>query len=172
MTEHVKVVALDGNHHAPRLFEQVMKTVSSHISLDIDYEVAPIRIDDLYDLSILDDILSENSEEFDIIMTFKAICEFVAKERFEQKNPYKHFVQTFLPKLKDDGMMLLVDVSTYSNVSQEWLPKMIDLGFLQVSCRVVWRNPGYNQTFRVSHSSRQGDISKVVWRIIKKINTK
>ena len=161
----VSIVALDGNQDALRLFEQVMEAVSSKLNITIKCQVAPIRIDDLYDLSILNSVIPDC---YDIIMSFKAICEFVTKERFEEENAYQHIAQSFLPKLKTGGFMLLVDVTTYNNVSQKWLPVMMDKGLKEADCRVIQANKGYNQTFTVSHSKRIRDISKVAWRMIQK----
>ncbi|OUP34607.1 class I SAM-dependent methyltransferase [Bacteroides sp. An19] len=161
----IDIIALDGNQEALRLFEQVMKEVALRISTTIKAQVAPIRIDDLYDLSLLDSLLTN---DFDIIMSFKAICEFVTKERFEKQNAYEHIARSFLPKLKENGMMLLVDVTTYNNVSQEWLPIMMDKGLKEADCNIVLANADYNQIFTVSHSKRKRDKSKVAWRIIEK----
>ena len=65
--------------------------------------------------------------------------------------------------------MVLVDVSTYNSVSQEWLPKLMDSGLAKSKCRVIHRNDGYNQAFMVTHQKRSNDISKIVWRIIQKL---
>ena len=133
--------------------------------LEISNKVIPLTIDDFFDLKVLDRILSE---KFDIVMTFKAICEFVTKDKFEKQNPYAHITNTFIPKLSSDGIMLIVDVSTYNNVSQEWLPRMLDAGLTQADCNIIFRNEGYNQAIFITHSKQTGDISKVVWRIIGK----
>lgn len=164
-TNAVNIVALDGNQDALRLFEQIMKVVSSNLNFVVNWQVAPIRIDDIYDLSLLDSLIED---KFDIIISFKAICEFVTKERFEKRNAYKHIAQSFMPKLKTKGIMLLADVTTYNNVSQEWLPVMMDKGLKEADCHVIQANKGYNQTFVVSHSKHIRDISKVAWRMIQK----
>lgn len=71
-------------------------------------------------------------------------------------------------KLKVGGLMLLVDVTTYNCVSQEWLPQMLDKGIEEVHAHVVGKNVGYNQCFTVSHSKCLQDRSKVAWRLIMK----
>ena len=162
--KEVNLVAMDGNYHALRLFERVLTDYSKRVSLNIKSKIIPLTIDDFYDLTILDRVLEE---KFDVFMSFKAICEFVSKDNFEKRNAYTHIVKTFIPKLSTDGIMLLVDVSSYNNVSQEWLPKMMDAGVEQAGCNLLKRNDGYNQTFKVSHQKKQGDISKIVWRILK-----
>ena len=161
----IQIVALDGNHHALRLYETILTALKSHISIDIDNHSSPICIDDFYDLDILDRVINKR---FDIIISFKAICEFVTKQQFEQHNAYEHIAKFLIPKLKDYGLMLLVDVSTYNNTSQEWLPKMMDKGLLMANCLIDMKNDGYNQAFTITHSRKMMDISKVAWRIIKK----
>ena len=161
--KHVEITALDGNQDALRLFEDIIQTYSAQTQIDVQYKIAPIVVDDFYDLSILDSVITRT---YDIIMSFKAICEFVSKDQFEKQNAYEHVVRFLLPKLKDNGIMLLVDVTTYSNVSQEWLPTTMDKGLNAVGCNIIGRNDGYNQVFFVSHSKRKRDVSKVVWRII------
>lgn len=158
----VSVLPFDGNQDALKLFEKVAKQLKAHISFELRYRVLPFVVEDFYDLSVLDGVLGK----YDIIMSFKAICEFVSKERFEQCNAYAHISKCLLPRLPPGGIMLLVDVTTYSSVSQEWLPRMIDSGLAQSDAVVVSQNSGYNQSFYVSHSHCKEDKSKVAWRII------
>ena len=91
------------------------------------------------------------------------------KNKKKQKNAYTHIINTFLPRINGGGIMVLADVSTYNNVSQEWLPMMMDEGIAQSQSRVLLRNEGYNQTFTVRHQKRPNDISKIAWRIIQKL---
>lgn len=165
----VRVDAFDGNHHALRLLEKVIKNFRERSDVDIFYNVIPFEVDDFYDLSVLDCVVTS---KYDVIMTFKAICEFVTKDRFERRNAYKYFARSFLPKLKDAGIMVITDVTTYNNVSQEWLPKMMDCGLESVECSIVSKNVGYNQVFNVSHSRCKSDMSKIAWRILQKDNRK
>lgn len=161
----LNIIALDGNQDALRLFEQVMEVVSSKFTITIKWQIAPIRIDDLYDWDILNSVMPDC---YDIIMSFKAICEFVTKERFEEENAYKHIARSFFPKLKVGGIMLLVDVTTYNNVSQEWLPIMMDKGLSEFQDKIAMQNEGFNQMFYVTHSRKKLDKSKIAWCLILK----
>lgn len=160
---NIKVVALDGNQYALQLYDAVLLEYKKHTAIMIDNLSYPIRIDDFYDLSILNKVLKR---KFDIVMSFKAICEFVTKQQFEQDNAYEHIAKFLLPKLSNDGIILLVDVTTYNNTSQDWLPKMMDRGLVTAQCNNIKKNEGYNQTFRITHSHKDIDESKVAWRII------
>ena len=164
MTETIKVDAFDGNFHALRLLERIAGRTEQQISLKVDINPIPYKVEDFYDLSMIETICKDR--QYDIFMTFKAVCEFVTKERFEQSNAYTHIIQSFLPNVKSNGIMLLDDVTSYNDVSQEWLPKMMDEGIEASGRTVIGSNSGYNQVFRVSHSRFNNDVSKVAWRII------
>lgn len=163
--ESIKIVALDGNEHALSLYQKVLSEFKKQITSQVIIESYPahVRIDDFYDLSILERVLYD---KYDIILSSKAICEFVSKQQFETENAYKHISKCLLPKLKDNGIFLLVDVTTYNNVSQKWLPSMLDNGLAEIGCKILSRNEGYNQLYYVSHSKCQNDLSKVAWRMV------
>jgi len=163
----VKIVALDGNRHALQQYEKVLSEFNKIPKFDIHNHIAHICIDDFYDLSILDSVIKN---KFDIILSFKAICEFVTKQQFEKKNAYEHIGSFLLPKLTDNGLMLFVDITTYSDTSKEWLPIMMDKGLRAAHCTIVKKNEGYNQTYKITHSHKQNDTSKVAWRMIKRDN--
>lgn len=165
--KNIKVKAFDGNHFALREFETVSDEYQKNSSLKIECKPSAITVDDFYDLEILNDIFSD---DYDIIISFKAVCEFVTKQQFEERNPYEHLSNFLLPKLKDGGILLLVDVTSYNDTCHEWLPKMMDKGLAEHSGEIIWKNEGYNHTFTISHSHKCGDISKVAWRMIQKTN--
>lgn len=161
--QHINILALDGNYFALRTFEKILVKYCTKSSIHISYKVIPLEIDDFYDLSVLDYVIDQ---KFDMVISFKAICEFVTKQRFEQNNAYTHMAKFFLPRINSGGILLLADVTTYNNVSQEWLPHMMDEGLAKANCKVVAKNNGYNQAFFVTHSKKKEDISKIAWRLI------
>ena len=160
----VSVLALDGNDNALQLYDIVLEEFKKHIELKIENHSAQLRIDDFYDLTVLNSVMRRN---FDLIISFKAICEFVTKQQFEQQNAYEHITKFLLPKLTKDGMILLVDVTTYNGISKEWLPMMLDRGLMMANCHVISKNDGYNQAYTISHSRVSNDLSKVAWRMIR-----
>ena len=102
------------------------------------------------------------------MFTFKAVCEFVTKERFEQDNAYEHIAKFFMNSLSTNGIALIEDVTSYNNVASEWLPKMMYKGLKNIDCNILHQNEGYNQSLMVSHSRRKRDTSKVAWRVFTK----
>lgn len=161
--QEVHVKALDGNASALRLFEKIVSEYKYHSRFLIKDSVSQVKIDDIYDLSIIDTIINAS---YDMIFSFKTICEFVSERCFDEKNPYCSFVSTFFPKLKKGGILLLEDVTTKNSVSNAWLPEMMDKAFDNLS--IADRNYGHNMQFNVNHSHRSNDVSKVAWRITRR----
>lgn len=159
---HIK--ALDGNIHALRILEVILDEVTRQYDIDISCQIFPIVIDDFYDLDIVTSVLNK---KYDVFLTFKAICEFVTKQQFETKNPYSHIIKSFMPKMNNNGIMCLADVTSYNNISKDWLPKMLDAGISGQGLKLVDKNNGYNESFHISHSMKKDDISKIAWRILK-----
>ena len=164
--KRLNIVLLDGNKHALKICEKVLREFKDKYNptFSIKHKVSQITIDDIYDMKVTCSILEES---YDIILTFKALCEFVTGQQFDDKNPYMHFADVFLPKLNENGLLIIEDITTKNDVSQEWLPKMMDTGLKKNSLSIIDRNDDFNQTIYVSHSEKKNDASKVAWRIIK-----
>lgn len=161
----IKIIPIDGNSHALQLFDKVIKEYQKHTNLCFEWLSSPIHIDDFYDLSVLDTVLRG---KYDIVISFKAICEFVTKQQFENRNAYEHIARFLMPKLTENGLFLLVDVTTYNDTTKEWLPKMLNMGLHSANIKKYIQNDGYSQAFLVTHSHKMNDVSKVAWRLITK----
>lgn len=160
----IYVKALDGNVHSLRLLEKIINKLNELSTVTIDIHIFPVTIDDFYDMDI---VLQSISETYDMVLSFKAICEFTAKQRFNNKNPYEHIVNCFSPKLNDRGVICLADITSFCRVSNSWLPTMLDKVENACCVELVARNKGFNTPYSVSHSRCSKDISKIAWRIFK-----
>ena len=160
--QKLKIKALDGNTHALRYLETILKVVSQTTGIEIDCHLIPIKIDDFYDMSIVTDVITQS---FDFIISFKAICEFVTKQQFEEHNPYEHIINEFAPKLTNQGIICLADVTSFSEVSNDWLPKMLDKASAACNVEILSRNIGFNEEYHITHSRHSNDKSKIAWRI-------
>lgn len=159
----VTMTLLDGNQTALRLTDRIIREYEQHSGLKIVYRFAPVTIEDFYDMGVVKDVIKS---DYDIIMTFKAINELVTRERFEQRNAYAYFAETFISGLTVQGVMVVEDVTVKAGSNDEWLPIMMNNGLKQMT--VIGRNEGFNRAFTVQHSHRSGDITKVAYRIITK----
>lgn len=158
----IRIKALDGNAHALRNLEQILDVVSAHTEIKLDCQLMPVVIDDFYDLKIVTDVITQ---AYDFIISFKAICEFVTCQQFEERNPYEHIINVFSPKLTDCGVICLADITSYNEVSNDWLPKMLDKASAACQVEIINRNSGFNEEFHTTPSRCNNDLSKIAWRI-------
>lgn len=164
---HIKSIdlkAFDGNAYSLRILEKILQKFQSHINLEIASHIDSITIDDFYDMSVVANVITQH---FDFIISFKAICEFVSKQQFSNKNPYMYMLNTFISKLSEVGIVCISDVTTYNDVSNEWLPRMLDKASNSCNVKIVGTNVGFNESYYVSHSKKTNDLSKIAWRIYK-----
>ena len=159
---NINIIALDGNQHALRILEELLDKVEQITKINISSRLLPIVIEDFYDMDVVTSIIPNN---LDFVITFKAICEFVTRKQFEDKNPYKHILETFFPKLANKGVICIADVSSYNDVSNDWLPKMLDKASCIGNVNIIERNEGFNESYYVCHSMKHSDLSKIAWRI-------
>lgn len=159
----VRIYAHDGNNSALRLFEKVLLKFKKQTSLQIEYTISCVKIYDLYDLEIINKVITDT---FDIAMSFKAICEFIEQERLDNCNVYTRITNFLIPRMNENGTILLEDITTKSKTQNQWFPIAMDNGLKEANVNITEANPGFNQTFTVSHSQKQNDTSKVAWRIM------
>lgn len=163
--KQVHIQALDGNHHALRNLEQILTEVQKYVHFLVDYQVIPFVIDDFYDLSLVESVCLKDTQ-YDIVISFKAICEFVTKQQLEERNPYEYLLQTFSSHISAKGLICLADITSYSDVAHDWLPKIIDQGINASSMTTKDKNENYNEIYYITHSHKQNDTSKIAWRIL------
>ena len=126
---NIKVIelrALDGNVHELRYLEIILKETASITGVLIESRLMPIVIEDFYDMKVVTDVIAQ---KYDFVISFKAICEFVTKKQFAERNPYEHIINTFLPKLSDGGIKRQRLLSFQQAVLQIYQPFMPS-GFL------------------------------------------
>jgi len=181
----VKILAIDGNQGALRLFEQIMSEYIKHSRLHIEYIIGPVFIESQEDLTLISSVLTN---EYDLIISFKAICEMVAKEHING-NAYKFTAQILAEHLAQNGILIIEDVTIKNEKLGLFLPNYMNDGInefirdsngrfksiLPLCCgsneKTCTTGCFKKEVFEVSHSRKNNDISKIFYRvIIKDIN--
>lgn len=160
----IEIKALDGNSYALRLLECILEKTAKVLCLDIKTNLIPVIIDDLYDMHVVEQTITQS---YDFVISFKAICEFVTKQQFEQQNPYEHIINVFMPKLSYKGVICLADITSFNAVSKDWLPVMLDNASKACNVDILYRNSGFNEDYHITHTHHRNDTSKIAWRIYK-----
>lgn len=178
--ENIKILALDGNHHALRRLESIIEKLQPHCSYSINLNVGPIAISDNSDIELMKDLIQGS---FDYILSFKAICELVSKKRI-LGNAYKYIAEILASKLAEKGIMVILDVTVKNLSIGTFFPIYMNNGLrefvktsnnsyktlIPLSCSThdgLCTQECFSQRlFRISHSRKNDDISKVSYRII------
>lgn len=145
----ISIKALDGNSYALRCLECILEKTAKILCLDIETNLIPVIIDDFYDMQVVEQTITQS---YDFVISFKAICEFVTKQQFEQQNPYEHIINIFMSKLSDKGVICLADVTSFNAVSQDWLPTMLDNASKACNIDILYRNRGFNEDYHITHT--------------------
>ena len=179
--ETIKLLAIDGSQMALRFFEKIMAEFKKHSRLKIDYRIGPVFIESEKDLNLVSDVLSD---KYDLILSCKAICEMLAKKRIENK-AYKQTASMLSSKLTDKGIMLIEDVTIKSPTTEKFIPYMLNAElneFVAENDDFATIYPTackdketkciggcfFKKEIRVTHSAKNNDISKIIYRIIGK----
>lgn len=179
--ESVKLLAIDGSQMALRFFEKIMAEFKKRSRLKIDYRIGPVFIESENDLNLVSDVLSD---KYDLILSCKAICEMLAKRRIKNK-AYKQTASMLSSKLTDKGIMLIEDVTIKSPATEKFIPYMLNAElneFVAENDEFATIYPTackdkeskcingcfFKKEIRVTHSAKNNDISKIIYRIIGK----
>lgn len=177
--ETVKVLAIDGNHDALRIFEKVLCSYKRKSRLNIIETIGPAFIENVNDLEIISQIVSD---EYDFIISCKVICEMQAKGRIKN-NAYKSTAELLANKLSSTGILLIEDVTIKAQPVNEFIPIVLNRELNQfirehtqfstlapIACKEsgdkCMKGCFFSREIRLSHSQKKNDLSKIVYRFI------
>ena len=177
----LNIWAVDGNKNAldilTRIVEAFKATTNKKINLNVLNFVFSTETGQY---TAKDEIKARG---YDFVLSFKMITEIISAGKGIADNSYFHFLKTFVPLLSDNGLCVLLDVTTKQDHCSAYNPILLnsqtnkalrDLEnyktILPLSCKLhetsCFATCFTQQFFIVSHSQRANDISKVAYRII------
>lgn len=177
--DSVNILAIDGNQKALRLFEKILAAYKKESRLEIVETIGPAFIEEEGDLDLISQVVSD---DFDFIISCKAICEMLAKDRI-RNNAYKRTASLLAKKLSPNGILLIEDVTVKTQSLQEFIPIVLNKELnefvrenptFSTLAPTVCREYGNNcykgcfmkKIVTLSHSNKQNEISKIVFRFI------
>ncbi len=130
----------------------------------------------------LQDIVNYTNSLYHIVLSCKALNEFIQHDVFPNENIYEKIARTFLPCLDKNGLLLLSDLSHKDPKKGLFYPEILNKGFNSLirsdnSFKSFYPYPCFfferkcqgcymQDIVYVSHSRRDKDISKIAYRII------
>lgn len=178
----INVDAHDANPYSIRKILRIKERLLELFpKVNIFIHLIPRYVNDEVDIK---DILGLTQPKHDIVMSFKAINEFIQCQIFTEGNSYNNVLRYLTSRLSDDGILCLLDLTHRQSASTQWYPEIMNAGINAF----VRRNNDFKTIvpaacydfedtcsgcymqalFKVTHSKRNRDNSKVVFRIIAK----
>lgn len=174
----INIWALDGNIEALSIAGKIIEKFKVQSSRKINIKTIHLAFDSISDIN---DYHIGNIK-FDFILSFKLLNEIIAIGKGQFDNSYYTFIHKFAPMLSDNGLCVLLDVTTKSKhttynpilmnrqVNQALKELTRYKTLLPISCELYGDNCNFDcfcqKTFTVTHSKRINDKSKVVYRVI------
>lgn len=181
----LNIWAVDGNKNALDILTRIVEAFKTITTKKINLSVLNFVFStETGEYTVTDEI---KTREYDFVLSFKMITEIISAGKGIADNSYFHFLKTFVPLLSDNGLCVLLDVTTKQDHCNTYNPILMNSQtnkalrelenyktILPLSCRLHETSCKATcftqQHFFVSHSKWAKDISKVTYRIITNIN--
>lgn len=170
----VNVRVVEGNQIAIDYFEKIIEQARIHLKRKIDIRTYHVVFNDCKSTCV--------SGKYDFILSSKMINEIIAINGGINVRSYYDFVKSHLPLLKDNGLMLVLDI-TSKVVNAPFCPILLNTqintvlreteGFrtlIPLPCCKIKDCSSTNcftqKEFTVTHSRHKNDKSRVAYRVI------
>ena len=174
----LNIWAFDGNVDALSIFEKIIRKINDQSLKIITLKTINSTINSIREI----DIPNISYQKFDFILSFKFICEIIVYGKGKLDNSYYDFVQKFVPMLSDNGLCVVLNVTTKSEhttynpilmnrqVNQALRELTQYKTLLPVPCGLYYNecytDCFYQKTFSVTHAKHTNDKSKVAYKVI------
>lgn len=178
IVSEINIFAIDGNNEALAILEQIIYKVQNQSSKKINLKTKQTVFSRISEFLIEND----NNQTFDYILSFKFVSEIISIGKGKLDNSYYDFVMKFLPLLSENGICLLLDVTTkpkHTTYNPILMNKQVNQAIKELQKYITLiptpcSEYGYicffdcfqQKTFSVTHSKHSNDKSRVAYRVI------
>ena len=183
--KRIQIDAFDANPDYVRYLFHLNRKLKEITNISIEVNINPQCLYVDGEQNLLDLIAYVNCR-YHVILSFKALNEFIQQNLFPDENIYYKIANLFFPCLADDGIMLLLDISSKDVRLGRFYPEIMNEGinaFVRENllCKSIFPsscnsyvnicNGCYMQDrIYISHSKKDKDVSKIAYRIIGQLN--
>lgn len=173
----INIVACDGNNLALSVLDDICKMAQAYTHHNINLSIC----NKTFVLKTKLDIRDVESKRYDIILCDKVVCELISHNVMADRAYYK-VVKSLAPILNENGVLILLDVTTKDGHSGFFYPQLMNVELnkfteenpdietlLPLSCgkyNMCDEACFMQQTFYVSHSHKSNDESRVCYRVL------
>lgn len=178
----VQVTAIEGNSDASSISAALVEEAKDHMHFSIDFQTVKHVFTSF---ESIDDKLKDycKASDYDFVFTSKMINELVSSGHEGTLTSYGNFARSFLPLLKPKGLLLLNDITSKPDPIDAFVPILMNeqvnqvlrstgdfQTILPIPCGLYEdlcnRDCFTQKSYFVTHSRKQGDKSKVCFRVI------
>jgi SAM-dependent methyltransferase len=177
-TELVNVYVIDGNTEALSVLKSILNEFSFRCSFKLNLKILPQTIGCVNDIDF-----SNVDKKIDFILSFKMICEIIARGSGKNDRSYYEITKKSLPLLSETGLFIILDVTTKQEHINTFNPILMNTQIrdalqesndyktlLPLSCNRFEQNCEdecfTQRIFKVTHKQRSDNSSKVAYRVI------
>lgn len=181
--KRVNVDAYDANPDAIRFLYHLMERINGVPEIRFFVNIVPQGLFVETEMDIQDFVRMPNSL-YHFVISFKALNEFVQSNTFLDKNVYDLVPSYLLPLLDEKGVLILSDLTHQHN--GVYYPNLMTRGLntclkrsnnyktiIPIPCfyyEEICQGCYLQESFYVTHSRKDRDLSKVAYRVICKFN--
>ncbi len=174
----INILAIDGNSESLNILTQIISGFKNYSSIKIHLYTTIAIFDNISNFQVEE--LSK--DKYDFIISFKFIGEIISLGKGSNDNSYFEFTCKFLPLISNDGLFVLLDVTTKSKhntynpilMNRQITHALKELksfeSLVPLPCSVYGDKLCFDcfqqKTFTIHHSKHSNDISKVAYRIL------
>lgn len=172
----IHIDAFDGNEHSLSALKDIilMQKSQTHHTIDLVTHLKRYALKSKIDTKDVKDKI------YEFILCNKMVCELISHDIIP-KEAYKKVARSLCPQLSEDGLFLLLDVTTKDAKSGLFYPLIMNKELndyvnehseistlIPLACSKEHCSGScfMQQTFQVSHSHKRNDESKVCYRIL------
>lgn len=176
-SQTINIIACDGNDIALSVLNDICKIAQANTHHTINFSA----FKKTFSLKTKLDTKDYDNKLYDIILCNKVVCELISHNVMNEKAYYKT-VKSLAPSLNDNGVFILLDMTTKDEHSGLFYPQLMNTDINNF----VTENPCFEtllplscgkfgmckeacfmqQTFYVSHSHKTNDESRVCYRVL------
>lgn len=129
----------------------------------------------------LDDMISMTNSQFQFVLSFKALNEFIQSKTFPNENIYYKILNRFSHLVASNGLLAISDVTTKTPDGIQYYPTIMNSGFNKFvkerDFKTIKPTPCYfhenlcngcymQDWVNITHSRKLKDLSKIAYRIV------
>lgn len=176
-----RIEAFDGNEYSLEKLQEILAYITKKSQRIYEVTTTQKVIKCTDDIEMI--VGTYVDRKFDIIQMCKFGCELESHKICKMANPYQLLLTQFGKLLSDEGLFLLLDVTTLSHTDKMYYPQLLNMGvrdslrkqptlsvLLPMSCHKHNEDclsPCFTQKeFSIRHSKKIGDVSRVAYRVV------